>query len=106
MTMPTDMDRAGTGAVILKGRFPRLVRLIDALEMRDESFREICTGLADAHAALAASRSLPLARRRQREREWLDCIESLVAEACDRMCGPKVIAFPTPKRATSNARTN
>jgi hypothetical protein len=104
--MSIEADRASAGASLLKDRVPRLARLIDALQARDEGFREICIELADAHAALGAARSLPPARRRQREREWRDCIGSLVAEACDRMCGPKVVALPPPKRATSNARAN
>jgi hypothetical protein len=104
--MSTDSDHASSGAVLLKDRLPRLARLVDALQMRDEGFREICIEIAEAHAALGATLSLPPSRRRQREREWRECIESLVAEAFERMCGPKVIAFPTPKRATSNARTN
>src|SRR5689334_1200098 len=73
-TMPTDSDYASSGAVFLKDRLPRLGRLVDALQMRDEGFREICIELAEAHAALGATRSLPPGRRRQREREWRECI--------------------------------
>lgn len=71
------MDGAVLAAV---GRFPERQRAIETLAAGDESFRSLCTDLAEAEAALAGWDASTAAVRDARCAEYQGIVEDLARE--------------------------
>jgi hypothetical protein len=61
-------------------RFPGRRGTLEALAAADESFRSLCSDLAEAEAALQRWRASTLAARDQRCSEYEELVESLAGE--------------------------
>ncbi|MEK0084412.1 hypothetical protein [Benzoatithermus flavus] len=71
------MDKALLAAV---QRFPDRQHVLKTLAARDESFRALCSDLAEAEAALRRWRASTSSVREQRCAEYLELVESLAGE--------------------------
>lgn len=70
--------RAALSAAV--GRFPEFELVIRRKIKADQTFRDICEGLAEAEAALSRVEQFPPHIRAAREAEWRDIIGRLTRE--------------------------